>query len=227
MGFSIVMKLLFTTLFCLSVAVLSAQLSYRGENSIGERRLQIKFADNCGFKINGKTNVNSFDCEYEDQSTFKDNSFYGVVEKGKIDFQDAILNIPVSSISCGNKLMNSDLYSLLKSEEYPHIKVHFLSANWDVQALWNNDLAKNDVIGHFDVIITIAGVSRSERVEIHRSEIDQRKFILATSGEVNMNLLDFNIDPPVKFLGMVKVEENINLELDLVFHWSEISPTDG
>jgi hypothetical protein len=204
-----------------------AQLSFKEESFMKERRLQIKFADNCGFKINGKTNVNSFECACEDQSAFKDNSFYGIIEKGKIDFQDAILNIPVSSISCGNKLMNSDLYSLLKSEKHPHIKVHFLSANWDVQALWDNDLAKSDVIGHFDVVITIAGVSRSERVEIHQSEIDQQKFILATSGEVNMNLHDFNIEPPVKFMGMVKVKENINLELDLVFHWSEIPSTDG
>ena len=226
MGFFFTMKLFVTAFLCFFSSLVLAQLSFKSETAINERRLQIKFADNCGFKINGKTNVNSFECECEDQGTFKNNSFYGIVEKGKIDFQEAILKIPVLSISCGNRLMNSDLYSLLKSESHPHIKVHFLSADWDVQAIWDNDLSKNDMIGHFDVMITIAGVSRNERVEIHQSEIDAKKYILATSGEVNMSLHDFNIEPPVKFMGMVKVKEDINLELDLVFHWSELSSTD-
>jgi len=217
------MRLLIIIFFLHLTSGLFAQLSFKEESLDGERRLKIKFAENCGFKINGKTNVSSFECECKDKSTFEDNSFYGIVEKGKIDFQKAILKIPVSSISCGNKLMDSDLYDLLESDEHPHVKVHFLTANWDVQALWDNSLAKDEVIGYFDVIITIAGVSRNEKVSIHQSEVDHSNFILATSGVVNMNLHDFDIEPPVKFLGMVKVEENINLELDLVFHWSETS----
>lgn len=204
-----------------------AQMAHIVEPIEGERKIKIKFADNCGFKINGKTNVNSFECECTDKATFRDQTFYGTVQTGKIAFDEAILNIPVSSISCGNKLMDSDLYELLDSEEHPHIKVHFLTADWDVHALWNNKLAKDDIIGHFNVVLSIAGVSRHEKVNIHRSSVDPENSILATSGEVNMNLRDFEIEPPVKFMGMVKVEENINLELDLVFHWSEVPSTDG
>ena len=203
----------------------SCRLSFKEENYEDERLLRIKFAENCNFKIQGQTNVNSFECDCNDQRPFERHVFYGTVGKGKIDFQDAVLSIPVSSISCGNKLMDSDLYELLNYASHPNIEVQFLNAQWDVQALWNNDLKKEESIGHFNVIVTISGVSRKEKIYISTSEIDNDNYVLATSGEVNMKLRDFEIEPPVKFMGLVKVEDEINLELDLNFQWSEAETT--
>ncbi len=216
------MKLLIN-LFVFFMSIASyAQLANNHERPIEKDRLvELKFADNCGVEIRGKTNVNSFECECVDQKPFKHKTFSGIVNTGKINFIDANLLVPISSISCGNRLMNSDLHELLESEIYPNIEIEFIDATWDVMALWQETPEEEKSIGHFDVNITIAGVERKQKVHIFRTEVDQTKFLFATSGEIFMNLRDFNLEPPVKFMGMVKVAEEIHLELDLNFHWAE------
>ncbi len=191
-----------------------------------KRQIKLRFASDCGIKINGKTNVNSFECECNDQEPFEEKAFLGTVENGRIDFDEASLAIPISYISCGNKMMNEDLYELLDSENHPNIYIEFIDANWDLLALWKQNPDSDQSIGYFDVDITIANVKRRQKVHIFRTEVDQTKLLLATSGDILMNLRDFNIEPPVKFMGMVKVKEEIHLELDLNFHWSDADMAD-
>lgn len=157
--------------------------------------------------VSGKSNVNSFECNYNitDLSkpiivTHKQTKDQN--NKEQLEFTNAKFYLKNECFDCGNKLINKDFNKMLKTEEYPHILIELLSvciAEFDC-----NTLATMEV--------TIAGNKKKYQIPI---DFNYENSIYEVGGIINLNLNDFHIKSPKKVLGLIKVDNHVEVNLDL------------
>lgn len=105
--------------------------------------------------------------------------------------------IPISSFSCGNFLLNKDFRSTLKSSEYPFAQV-------EVKNLY-------EMRGGLFCHLTVNLVGKT--LEFPEMELERREDNIAGKLVLNFDMLD--LDPPNKFGGLVKVDDRLDLEFVL------------
>lgn len=159
--------------------------------------------DSSIIEIFAATNVNTIDCvlEFENVSPFLEVIY---AEDGNVlKFKKAQLKMANSCFDCGNKLMNRDLLKMLDSKNNPHIYLDLKQVN-----------LSSNVKGFATALvsITMAGVTREAPIDL---VIDKNKQ-LNTKGSLSLDLRDFLIDPPKKAMGLVTVQNEITIKLDLM-----------
>lgn len=110
------------------------------------------------------------------------------------------IQIPVYKFSGSNSMMLDDFYKMLKASEYPFIKI----------AIEPRELADFDEgsgLTNFRTEISIAGKSRSYVIPCEIVFCDEPGFVL--KGDLALELSDFEIDPPKKVFGTVKVDNEV------------------
>ncbi len=127
-------------------------------------------------------------------------------ESENIHLEKAILQIPVRHFDCGIFAMNKDLQALLQSDQYPYIEV--------VVTGFCSRKAKDGLLTSIeaDVEITIAQVKKAYSLEgaVFKAGND-----FSYTGQLHLLLSDFNIQSPSKFLGLVQVSDEIQIEVNL------------
>lgn len=140
-------------------------------------------------KINGSTNVNSFQCI---NSKFKnEGNIYSINEK---KIYNTTLNI--NDFECGNKLMTKDFQKILNAEKYPEMTIKFLN------------LTKNKK--DFIAVVEVKMMNQSKRYNVE-FEIENNRMV----GRKNVKFSDFKITPPKKMGGMIIVRDDLNLTFSL------------
>ena len=141
-------------------------------------------------KINGSTNVNSFQCV---NSKFKnDGSVYSFSEK---NLPNIILK--VTDFDCGNKMMTRDFQKILNAEKYPEMTIKFIKFT---------KTQKNYI-----AVVEVKMMNQSRRYNVEFA-MENNKM----TGRKNVKFSDFNITPPKKMGGMIVVKN----DLDLIFSLS-------
>ena len=151
--------------------------------------------------ILGKTNVNKFTCAYQGNIP-ADTVQINVIQKdNKIQLKNASLSLNVNNFDCGNDVMNKDFKELLKHNEYPKLNINVKNVI-PPQSTKNGDV----IYGLAEVNFTIAGNSKAYEIPVYVTrQNDQRYYV----GSYEFDITDFNLTPPTKFLGMVKVDEEV------------------
>ncbi len=159
-------------------------------------------APNSKLVINGKTNVNSFKCEY-DILKLSDRipvSFKRV--ENKIVFKETTLVLETGCFDCGGMGINSDFQKLLKAEEFPEVFIR-------LKEISLNPNHKNEVEAFLK--LDISGVSRPYSIPVKLSGDD----LLQVEGVLSLNIRDFNLEPPKKALGLIVVKDTIDINFQL------------
>lgn len=160
----------------------------------------------------GSSNVNKFKCACTDQfpqSTIKFN-------KGKTGtsatFSNALLDLSVGALDCGNKLMNKDLYKTLKGEEYPKIRIELIQ----VKQLDNSIVEQPGswATQTVEAALTIAGVRRSLDLSVRAQRIGAGRFRFVS--DKNILMTDFGLTPPKALMGTIKVNDQIRIHMDMI-----------
>ncbi|WP_176223852.1 YceI family protein [Marivirga sericea] len=148
-------------------------------------------------EIHGTTNVNSFNCSYN--ASLPAEEFEVQLSKNgeSIEIEHEALFLKVLSFKCPNSQMTEDLHDLLEYEDYPFII-------FQLQKITNNKIAH--------VMIEMAGEKQSYKVNLHNSLHNNQ---LVTSATMELCITDFGLVAPEKFFGMVKVNENIEVEFGI------------
>ena len=151
-------------------------------------------------QIHGWTNINTFTCE----QTYQSNDFRKIQlyrEGEEIVFQDAELVIPVVDFDCGHKIMTKDFQEILEAESNPFLRIllHSLTGHGERQIA--------------DVSIRIAG--RSRRYKMPVEIIQGNEMSMSGSGQRDVRFSEFNLEPPVKFMGMVKVKDELRISFNI------------
>lgn len=153
--------------------------------------------------ITGHTNVNSFFLKYSGSDVVKSSaSNNDVGDTGK---RNLIISIPVKSFVFSNNLMRKDFFKMLKADEYTEIPIQLKEVK-DLNGL------KDNTQESVTVDITLAGVTKTVFLSCRISKMESGGYLL--SGTKLLLLTDFDISPPSKFLGMVKVNNEIKIDFD-------------
>ena len=163
--------------------------------------------------LEGTTNVNTFVCKCACVQSFPRLQFeMEVKEEGqKAVFDEAGLNIRTTDLDCGNRNMNKDLHETLKARQYPSISIVIQEAGLKSGAVlaggheWTYITAKAQ--------LTVAGVERSVRLKIKAQQTGPGTYRFLSQYTIKMT--DFNIEPPTAMLGLIKVNDRIEIHFDL------------
>lgn len=162
----------------------------------------VKITNKSEVSIKGKSNVNSFECKYN--SDFIENDLQVSIARtnNKILLEGAKLSIKSTGFDCAHKMITKDFKTILKAEDYPHIVINVKEIN----TIKENITAKLNV--------KIAGVEKEYLVPvIFNSNTNNVK------GQLKLNIKDFKLKSPKKLLGMVVVNDNVDINFNLFLQY--------
>lgn len=163
--------------------------------------------------IYGATNVNEFSCNYQVTNDLDTIRFIVSENGAETDFIDAHINLIVEQFDCGNHVITSDFKELLKEKKHPHVRIKFIDFIEEDEG-WS-ELKHEKIIGHFEIELEVAGVNKKEVVPVFNETIEEERIFYL--GDVVMDINEFGLEAPEKFMGMIKVEDEIIIELKLKF----------
>lgn len=158
--------------------------------------------------INGNTNVNSFRCaipKYVGIDTL-------VLQEGGKNvrpvFTKGSVSLDASSFNCGLAVMSSDFRKTINSKKYPAIIIDFISFERTPTYSKTQEAFKGIIK------ISLAGVTKL--FEMDCTIEAKSSGLIHLKGGRDFQFSDFNLAPPKHMLGLVKVEQNLNVGFHLV-----------
>ncbi len=159
--------------------------------------------------IHGKTNVNSFDCQLTKSINPEALSVTSQNSNFNIDFDGLVLRYAINEFDCGHEIMNKDFRSILKQEDHPYL---FLKIN-EIYIKEETSLMEKLDVSSF-VTISLAGVERTKMIQ-EGTVINHDDQVLTFKGSRLLQMTDFGIQPPTKFLGLVSVEDDLVVSFEI------------
>lgn len=157
-------------------------------------------ADTASIEINGTSTAKDWSCSVSPRlELLQDGRLPDTLPlnfTGTISAEVRVTSL-VQNIDCGDKTMNKHLRNALKWEEFPEIIFQMK------EAVINRVIAR--VLGD----LSIAGVTRPVELQAKLERTAQEG--ANVSGNVEINMKDYNITPPSLMLGMLKVDPKISL----------------
>lgn len=120
------------------------------------------------------------------------------------------LRVPVTSLRCGNRHMERDMYRALRSEESPVIEFRFSGLVSGVDHDIDAGTYRATIAGE----LTLAGARKAVHVPVQAERIDRNRFRLRA--RLPLRMTDFRITPPTALFGMVKASDDLVVQFDLV-----------
>jgi len=120
-----------------------------------------------------------------------------------------IVQIPVHSFTGPNTHMLNDFLNMIKASEYPFITL----------ALEPRDLIqceKHTEPTNFKTKITIAGATNAYVVPCKVVACNNSDYLV--KGNLKIKLTDFHLNPPKKFVGMIRVNNKVFISYAFKFH---------
>lgn len=148
--------------------------------------------------IDGVTSFGRFACDYQTNSDIDTLIFDSNVLR-VTPVMD--INLPVDQFGCGNKMLDRDFNKTLQSEDYPFIHVLVEQFFKEGNAYFSSLRLK-----------LVGKELYMERLPFVLIEESEGKYLKA---EFDLNLKYFDLTPPKKFLGLLKVHEELNIRLQL------------
>lgn len=165
-------------------------------------KTKVKITNQSEVIIKGKSNVNSFECAYN--SNFIAEEIHVVMTKKstKIFLEDAKIAIKSAGFDCAHKMITKDFKNLLKAEAHPHIQLEV------------KELTKHDDQVVAKVSVRIAYVVKEYELPIIFNAITNN-----VKGQLKINIKDFNLQAPKKLLGMVIVDDHVEIKFNLFLQY--------
>lgn len=159
----------------------------------------------CSLKVDGSTNINNFSCAIPNYSN------PDTITVNRTDNQVIQLNgnihLDVQNFDCHNSIMTADLRKTLKAKEFPKLSISFISLSKYPDPAARQDVTKG-MVG-----IELAGVTK--RFEVDYRVVSAERSYINLVGSRKVNFSDFNIIPPRKLGGMIKTNNELNVEFVL------------
>lgn len=191
-------------LLIISIALLCFIGWNNNESTLKNRWIVLKGGT---LRVNGSTNINTFSCLVANESpndtiTCFLNKDATITMTGKIDLW-------IFGFDCHNPMMTADLRKTLKAKEYPTMKISFVSLNKYPDLKTTQESIKGFVN------IELAGVIRKYEVS-YKFFMDEQR-IIHLIGDRSVNFSDFKLTPPKKLGGIIRANDNLDVEFGLSF----------
>ena len=157
--------------------------------------------------INGTTNINSYECaiaKYTGNDTLE---LHEGGRKIRPVFVKGAVALDASSCDCGIPLMTSDFRKAINAKEHPSIIIDFIS--FERMPVYGN--LQDQFKGILK--ISIAGVTKV--FEVNCSINVTQAGVIHLVGTREFNFEDFNITPPTRMLGAIRVNQSLTVSFHL------------
>lgn len=126
-----------------------------------------------------------------------------------ISFDGLRLCYTVNGFECAIKAMSKDLQKTLNAEEFPclHLQINEIVIAEDAKEIENLDVKAN-------VTVSLAGVTRDAIIE-DGQVINHSENSLTLKGSKLLLMTDFEIEPPTKFLGLIRVTNELEVQFEI------------
>lgn len=159
--------------------------------------------------IEGTSNINSFECFCKDNIPPKTAKLQ-IVNPTTIRFQNASLSLRTKALDCDNNKMNSDLCDALKADDYPNIIIQFHDA-LIVRGSLDDAVSGADLRMQASMIIT--DVTKKVTLDVTAKKLGPGRYKFVCAKKLKMT--DFNIDPPTALFGLIRVRDEITVNIDI------------
>jgi len=157
--------------------------------------------------VDGSTNINNFSCKIHSYNQ-TDTLYFSPKEKTLQQIKvNGRLKINVSDFDCKHNVMTRDLQKTLQAQKHPYMIVKFLNFADMPSAPQSNSMTTGDVE------IELAGVKRSFQVKYAIHKANQHNIELIGTRSVNFS--DFNLKPPSKLGGTIRVKNELQVAFKL------------
>ncbi|NBC65486.1 MAG: hypothetical protein GVY07_07525 [Bacteroidetes bacterium] len=164
--------------------------------------------------IEGSSNVNEFECqaeEYDGEATIpQEEEPLANVEPAQNQILSIKVDIQVDSIECGKRKMNQDLQKALQAEKYPQISFLYQSAELLSEPDNPDDGFQLEVQG----LLTIAGTTKEIKFTTEAYYINSGS--VRARGGTTINMTDFGVEPPTALMGLIRANEELTVNFDLI-----------
>ncbi|TVQ66864.1 MAG: YceI family protein [Balneolaceae bacterium] len=199
--FNLTISLLLYSIWMLPAATLAQQITY-----VPEKVSKLW--------IEGRSNISEFECQanqYFAEATIFDDSQREIEFLQNVDERVFLqVEIRVDGFECGKSRMNRDLQEALKSAEFPEITFLFDSATLLDTPPNEDEAFEIEVLGS----LTVAG-NRRDIQFVTRAYFLQEHRVRAI-GKTTIRMSDFNVDPPTALMGLIKAEDELSVNFDLI-----------
>lgn len=172
-------------------------------NSAGQdfKETRIKILENSQINIQGDAGIANFTCEFDTNYLQSPEKILYRTENSSIVFSDAELILENRGFDCGNKSRNEDFHEMVRTEEHPQMKIKL-----------NEVTQRNENEVKANVDIWIAGKENTYTIPVEIIEGSA----LQIKGQFKINVRDFGLEPITKMFGLIKVDEVIDINMDLI-----------
>ena len=144
--------------------------------------------------IRGSSNINHF------QFTNYNPIIHLPGNEEKTDDEYRDIKVPVRDFTGPNHRMLNDFYDMIHASKYPFINI-------EIEPRRMADFDEGTGLTNFKTKISIAGKSKNYVVPCEVTSCKKAQMVL--KGNFEVELSDFNIDPPEKMFGTIKVHNEV------------------
>lgn len=158
--------------------------------------------------ISGSSNVNTFGCDAN--GIFRAEPLQGMIAKdGKTVAMQGAITIALNQFDCHNRILNNDLRKTLKADEYPHMTIRFVSLERMPLCNGGEDFISGKVV------IELAGQRKAFNLRYSFSKTNSGYKL---QGSRAFSFADFNLSPPRKVGGIIKVKDDFDVAFTLLLN---------
>jgi hypothetical protein len=155
--------------------------------------------------IYGTTNIISFCLTQNIDNLTPDNFLISAYQnENKVFLNKNQISIPVQSFNSDNKMALRDFMKLMRVDSYP-----FMQVNLKYIEVKSTIKSKSELFGKAYIGITITGKTIQYTIPVN-SIIAGENYII--KGRKKINIKDFGLNPPTVLLGLLKVNEWIDID---------------
>jgi len=191
-------------ILCLTV------VSAVSNHAVSQTKIQFEISPLSTLALSGKSTVNGFRCELKNNFCSTKQLVTTEITDDLLKLDGAELEIVIKNFDCANERMNKDMQGALKAEEFPSmiLKIMEINYNGGIQEILKSRCAT--ALAE----ITLGGVSKC--IVLNFSDIEFKDHRLSFTGNQEINMEEFDIEPPQVLLGLIKVHEMINIDFNLM-----------
>jgi hypothetical protein len=120
------------------------------------------------------------------------------------------LKVPVTTLRCGNRQMERDMYEALRSDAHPTIEFRFAELVGGI----DHDIDHGSYRATIAGTLSLAGARKIVSVDVEAQRIARDRFRL--KARLPLRMTDFRITPPTALFGMVRAKDELVVIFDLV-----------
>ena len=153
--------------------------------------------------IMGETNINKFQLFLDSKTNNEVKDIVGIYENSTI-----IFTIPIERLNCKNQIILYDFHNLVNADQHPSVTIKI-----DIEQFYRhiNERKESE-----PTVLEVSLSGQTRKIKTNNSSIKHMSGSKTLTGNANIYLSDFLLEPPKKFMGLVRLNNKVNINFKIL-----------